>query len=619
LTATDSTLARPRAAPAGAHRIWPLAAAFVALVGGQALAYALVRAKGVPLTGDEPHYLVVARALSEGTVHPLAAYQADIRTHQLYSWPANSPLTNINLHLFAGPHGGVSTHGLGLSALLAPFVAVGGRSLAILALMAIEAAGFMYFFLRAADIASLDRRARILFGLALAAPALWIASTQIYPDLLGGTLLACALVDVLSVEQGRPLARLGVAVFSFSIGMLPWLHTKYLIPAAIVLAGMIVVAVRQGQRRILVPIGIVVALFWLLQLAYNLYDFGRPLGLPQPFPALNKAGLLLILGLLFDRHQGLFIQVPTACLGLAGLWLARRRAPLAVVTTVLSAASVIYLNGTFFHAPYGGTSPAGRFAWSALIPLLVWSAFVVAALAPYPRKMWALGGAIAALWLVEAVPILRGQHSYFNQAPVTGPWDPSLYPGWWGRFDVLLPEFVPGGHLFGLPWYAFPLTVALVVLATVGLVRWLSARSAGLLLPGLVVGGTTIVLVALSATATTPLPTRSLSFTDSDLGGPVGPTAAGSQTPNVALQTVGRGTYRLTIDYSMQGNAGGFVSSCGAAPQANSTESPASDAGSHVKVVTFTCAGGNVWFSMIAGPDTALRVNHLTLAKTSVS
>jgi hypothetical protein len=140
------------------------------------------------------------------------------------------------------------------------------------------------------------------------------------------------------------------------------------------------------------------------------------------------------------------------------------------------------------------------------------------------------------------------------------------------------------------------------------------------LLPfGVAVGGATVVVAALSAVATVPLPTGSLAFTDSDLGGPVGPTAAGGQTPYVALQSVGKGTYQLTIDYTMQGSGAGFLDSCGASPQTSTAETAASEPGSQTTVVSFACTGGRVWFSMIAEPNTMLRVNRLILTKTAIS
>jgi len=66
-------------------RRWPIAAAFAVIVAGEALVYAFMRSKGVSSTGDEPHYLIVAKALSHFTVHPLQAYKVDLRTHQIYA------------------------------------------------------------------------------------------------------------------------------------------------------------------------------------------------------------------------------------------------------------------------------------------------------------------------------------------------------------------------------------------------------------------------------------------------------------------------------------------------------------------------------------------------------
>ena len=425
-------------------RWWRLPAALVGLVAAEGLLYSFIKSKGVSVTGDEPHYLIAAKALTHLSVHPLAAYKVDLRTHQFYNWPAGSQPTNLFLQLLGGPHGPVSTHSLGLSALLAPFVAFGGGLVARLGLVGIEAAGFIYFFVRAANLSALNRLARVVFAVVLASPAIWLAGTQIYPDLLTGILMAAALVDVIALESRARLDGLGTAVSALSLALLPWLHQQNLVPAALILVTFAAAASHARAWWTFLVIGIAAATSWLLLLAYNLYEYGHPLGPTQPFPSLNKAGITEMLGLLFDRHQGLFVQVPLAALGLVGLWLGLRIAPVAVMATLVSAASLIYLNGTFYHAPYGGLSFAGRFQWASLVPILLWCPFVIASFDRSKARLWGVGLFAAALWMLESVPIVRGEHSYYNQLTVAAPWDPSTYPGWWGGVGPAVRGVRPG-------------------------------------------------------------------------------------------------------------------------------------------------------------------------------
>lgn len=602
---------------------WPFAAAVVAVAAAEAAVYAFLQTQGVGTTGDEPHYLVVARALSHLTVHPLHAYLADLRTHQLFDWAANAAPTNLYLQLYTGPHGPVSTHPLGLSILLAPFVAAGGAAGGRLGLMGIEAAGFVYFFHRAADLAGLSRTGRVLFALSVGGPAVWLAATQVYPDLLSGTMITCALVEVLAVESARAPSRFQLAVAAFSLAMLPWLHQQNLVPAVFILAAFWWASRRAASKRAAAALTAVSAVSWLLLLAYNLYGYGNALGLPQPFPKLDRAGIIDILGLLVDRHQGLFIQVPTVVVGLVGMWVLRRRAPAALVATLASAASLIYLNGTFVGAPYGGTSFAGRFEWASLVPLLLWCPWAIAAMARHRGRIWAAAAVTAGLWVLQAVPILRGGHSYYNALIAGPPWDPAPYPGWWGWFDRVLPIMIPGGPLLGTPWFALPVTAVLLAVGTamVGATirldrpRLRSATAASLLVGA---GAGAVALVA-----PLPLPARPLSFPGGALGAPF-QTAATPAIVTVPLQLVGSGTFRLTARYTLRGQSGAadFVSFCspGHSRVPNHPVQAVLQPGDRTATFTLRCRrDGTIWFETAVGPATGLEISSLRVAKTAAS
>jgi hypothetical protein len=599
----------------------PILAAFALIVAAEARVYTFIKARGVSVTGDEPHYLIPAKAFTQLSVHPLRAYLADLQAHHLYQWPPGTPATNLVLQLFAGPHGPVSTHSLGLSALLAPFI-FGGERLARLGLMGIETAGFIYFYLRAANLAGLSRQAKVVFAIVIASPAIWLAGTQIYPDLLTGILMACSLVDLLAVESRRHLDRWGTGVAAVSLGLLPWLHQQNLVPAALILIAFALVARRAQLWAPLVVVAGVSVASWLLLLAYNLYDYGHPFGPPQPFPSLNGAGFTEILGLLFDRHQGLFVQVPLAALGLIGLWLARRLAPVAVIATVASAASLLYLNGTFYHAPYGGTSFAGRFQWASLLPLLAWCPYVIAALGRSRARVWGLGAVAALLWVLEAIPIARGDHSYYNQLAVSAPWDPSTYPGWWGGVDRLLPEFVPGSRLLGWPWFGLPMVLVLLCLVVVVTSTITCVDRRGIVRLGAVSVAAAVVTGVLAVVAPLPLPTGPLSFRDQDVGGPLQSEVLPATGPAVGLQGIGAGTFRLTVDYALQGDPGSakLLSYCTHGAAKGPTQSSASTGatlapGARRTVMTLRCPAGTIWFQMAVQPATSLAVGKLVLAK----
>ena len=176
----------------------------------------------------------------------------------------------------------------------------------------------------------------------------------------------------------------------------------------------------------------------MLLLGYNLHYFGHLLGLPEPGPKLTSLGLEYTLGLGFDRNQGLFVQMPFAVLGLVGLWLIRKKLPVAVVATVIGAGAIWVLNGTYVSNPYGGVSFNGRFMWTLIPVMIVWVAVVLARWQEAGRLFWTPAIVIALAWLYQAKPIIAGEHLYYNTG---APWDPASWPNWWQGFSSVLPQF----------------------------------------------------------------------------------------------------------------------------------------------------------------------------------
>lgn len=655
MVATETATSEPGGSDAGrpvGPVWWWAAVAFIALVAADAAVYAFIRRHGVSSTGDEPHYLVVARAVDHLTVHPLAAYIADLRTHRLFAWAPGTPPTNLILQLYTGPHGPVSTHPIGLSVLLAPFVAFGGAPLGRLAMMAFNAAGFVYIFVRGSRLAGLGRTGRVVAAVVLAAPALWVAATQIYPDLLSGVLLGCAAVDLIDLERRGRFGVGAAIVTAASLAVVPWLHQQNLVAAAFLLAGfvaagLVVVGLRgsrpaareeRGRPAVGTPAGLssphavsilvvasVSVASWLVLLGFNQVEYGHLLGLPQPFPSLNSAGVTEILGLLFDRHQGLFAQMPLAVLGLVGMWWSGRRTAVSAAATLAAAGSLLYLNGTFIHAPYGGVSFAGRFQWSSLVPLLVWCPLAVAAIGRTTARLRLLGAAAAALWVLQAVPILLGRHAWYNQLAAGAPWDPAAYPGWWGRVDRLLPVMIPGGRLLGRPVFAL-LTEVLILgaMAALAVTATRPGRAPARVAPAAFLA-VAAGAVALTAAAPLPLPSRPLVFPGPDLGSPY-ITGASVAEPALPLQALQPGTYSVTVRYTLGGAAASAVLApyCafrGGPPTGTTSPRTAPrltlDPGSHSASVTLRCPSATLWFGADVGPATSLTVHDVQLAKTA--
>jgi hypothetical protein len=529
---------------------WPtLAVAVVAIVVGEILAWFLLRSQGYVITGDSPHYLIAAQALTHLSVHVLPQYQTDLASHYIYAWPQGATLSTIGPHTFPGPHGVIFAQGIGLPALLAPFIAVGDVPLALVAFFTLNAIGFVYIHQRASRLADLGRNGQLVFALALACPALWLAATQIYPDLISGIFLACGLLEMALVERSGAWRWWSVAVIAVAFAVPPWFQIKN---ASVDVVAMVGLLILLSLRRItlapvLVVIGLVLASFVLL-FAYNQYYFGHLLGLPQPSPNFGTRGFKDTLGLVLDRDQGLLVQCPTVLFGLLGLWYSRRTTQVTNVVLVLGVLAILVINGTQpITTAFGGTALAGRFQWTVLPLLLAWSPFFLRRLEVYRRRLAGVALVVGALWVIQGIPILLGDHTYTNStyAPFA-PWDPTLYPGWWDFINTSLPSVVP--KFGGVVAEELLFEVVLIVAGVWLLVRLVTARPIQLV-RGLIVGAASLIVLVVVAVLVPsgPAPAQPLTWPGTTFGGPWKTGNSRLTTAPLALANLGKGTYKVTV------------------------------------------------------------------------
>ena len=168
--AQNSDLGVPTEADGFRPARWPmLVLAVAAIVIGEILTWFLLRSQGTLISGDSPHYLIAAETLSHSSVHVLPQYRADLASHYIYAWPQGATLSTMGVHVYTGPHGVIFAQGIGIPALLAPFIAVGGVPLALVAFFAVNAIGFVFIHRRASRLAGLGRTGQVVFALALRA------------------------------------------------------------------------------------------------------------------------------------------------------------------------------------------------------------------------------------------------------------------------------------------------------------------------------------------------------------------------------------------------------------------------------------------------------------------
>ncbi len=310
-----------------------------------------------PITGDEPHYLLVAESLlRDGDLEVINNYRADTPVARELPGGAAPPDTHTQ--------GGHSIHGVGLPLLLLPAYALGGVLGAKLWLALLVGLAPLAIYRAARAILPGTRWPTAIAVLIGLGQPFVSAAGQIYPDMIAGLIMFWLIADRLP----SPREGLGVRaawINALLLAYLPWLHLKFLLPAAIICLGHRLETGRRGHR--VATLAILAASLFGLGL-YNQWAFGIPLGPYQPGDITASPAQIgmIFLGLHIDRMQGLFVQAPLFLLGVFGLaFFVAENKRLAII------AGLAYLAVILPHAAhtnwYGGTSFAGRFFWATAL------------------------------------------------------------------------------------------------------------------------------------------------------------------------------------------------------------------------------------------------------------
>jgi hypothetical protein len=312
------------------------------------------------VSGDEPHYLLMAQSLwREGDLD-----LRDNLAREDYLEYTPGPVV---------PHYGAPrldarpfpAHSPGLPAVLAPVYALAGR-IGCVVLIALAAAALAVQTQALALRSGFEpAMARLAWAAALGPPVLFY-SFHIYTE-VPSALASWVSLGLLLAQPGVPAAA-GAALLAAA---LPWLHVK-MVPAAAVLG---LVALCRLRGRPLIAFCVVAGAMSLAYLGYYQAIFGRPSplalygGVPRDAtgsPPIAAAGLL------FDRSFGLLPHAPVFLLALAGLPLLARRRD---VWPHLLVAAAVFAPLLTWRMWWGGQCPPGRF----LVPLVPLLALAVAA------------------------------------------------------------------------------------------------------------------------------------------------------------------------------------------------------------------------------------------------
>jgi hypothetical protein len=224
--------------------LWRVVGWLAPLVIAFAVYLAVYDAMNPGTTGDEPHYLLVAESIAfDGDVDMRNDYASRERTLRVVNvFPLDY---NVQAAVYKDSGELRPLHGVGLSALLAPAVGLGGLTGArvVMVLIAALLAHQLYFLLK--DL-GLRRRYRIAAWIAVAfcMPVVPFTS-QIYPELPG----ALIVVVVLRIILRRTVSPWVLAMGSLATSALFWLHVRYFPISFALLAGLAYAATSDPTTR----------------------------------------------------------------------------------------------------------------------------------------------------------------------------------------------------------------------------------------------------------------------------------------------------------------------------------------------------------------------------------
>ena len=424
------------------------------------------------LTGDEPHYLVIADSVGRDLDLDVANNYREVADGQ-------HGLPRVDPHFIGGTsHSG---HAPGLGILLAVPFRLGGVAAVRVALALFGALVAVIAFVWLRTFLAPAASAWWSIGLAMGLPLLAV-SGQVYPDLPAGVIVGGAVVALALWNRGEPQTVTRWVVFSLAVGCLPWLHVKLLAPAVLLIVASLwlggsAVSGNQRARRAILLIG--PALIVLAALAtYHLLVFGHPLGGRSASAELTFAPrrlLMTVLGLHLDQAQGMFLAQPLLAIGLAGLGLmVARDRKLALVW------AAVYLAALAPNAAqvvtYGGWSPQGRFGWTSTWMWIVPLGLFLSSLDATARRRAGWLVAVALAFQAWLAPVWLESPSRLFTSIGDSLWTRnSLFDG---QLRVALPSFYDVGHVLdSVPNRLFTAAAVLLTLSGAALAGWIARHS----------------------------------------------------------------------------------------------------------------------------------------------
>ena len=326
------------------------------------------------VTGDEPHYLVMASGIvKHASLEQTQPYREEFEKKEIYKSglaPKDSEPSPANTHAVAGPHGLFNIHNIGLPILISiPFML--GGVLAAKLFMIFCGALIIVISWRFASIFSEDKR-HIFWALIAAAVSLPLipACNQIYPDILAGLISLVGLYWFITAQEKR--LQIQEVLLTCAIVFLPWLQIKFAATCIfIIFAVAVKIYLDSKDIQRIFWITLVTSISCMALALYNYYAFGKISG-PYQSGALelSKTSLMVLLGLHLDQNQGFLIQNPVNLIGIVGIgWMYQFNRKFSFIWGGVFLSLIV--PNALHPVWYGGWSFSGRFGWAAAVVFMI--------------------------------------------------------------------------------------------------------------------------------------------------------------------------------------------------------------------------------------------------------
>jgi hypothetical protein len=411
-----------------------------------------------PISGDEPHYLLMDYSLEHDHDLDLKNNYQNLDYFRYY--PAVTPDHVSPLNLKDPSSGWYTYHGIGLPLLLLPAFLWNERTGPVLAMTLIATVVLLLTWTWTWLLTGNKKISLLATGLLASCFFFNGLTGYIYPDLLTAGLLLMALI-ILQRFYNRVYWQVA---FSCIMGAMVIIHGKSLSLVAPLGALMLYKNYKQTKKMpwavVATGLPFAVIFFWMLHRWFGTFNptgiYPSYLGVVSPLKSIPAS--------LFDAKRGLLVYNPAVLLALVGLplWFVKHKKSLLMVLITLGPA---YLITMAFSEWWGGYAPPGRYLMDLLPAFVPAIAFcLLAARQTYQKALIVIVG-MATLGVTVFATRIR-MHYPGNETRAL--FFSELQKRLGIPFDKLLPHYTPATELVG----SFGWVKVLLGISVVGICLW---------------------------------------------------------------------------------------------------------------------------------------------------